>query len=102
MNGKQTYSVEFREQALAKVLQRGNRSVGTVASEQNMNVLTLRKWIRVSNAANRNPGPVDARRPEDGAVTLTGRRRKNCWGRVFAQTADGFWASSVKRCHASK
>ncbi|OWJ56064.1 transposase, partial [Paraburkholderia caledonica] len=28
MKGKQTYSVEFREQALAKVLQRGNRSVG--------------------------------------------------------------------------
>jgi len=65
---KQTYSAEFREQALAKVLQRGNRSVGTVASELNMNVLTLRKWIRVSNAANRNPGPVDARRPEDWSL----------------------------------
>lgn len=65
---KQTYPVEFREQALAKVLQRGNRSVGTVAAELNMNVLTLRKWIRVSNAANRNPGPVDARRPEDWSL----------------------------------
>ena len=68
MNAKQTYSVEFREQALAKVLQRGNRSVGTVAAELNMNVLTLRKWIRVSNAANRNPEPVDARRPEDWSL----------------------------------
>jgi transposase-like protein len=68
LNGKRTYSVEFREQALAKVLQRGNRSVGTVASELNMNVLTLRKWIRVSNAANRNPAPVDARRPEDWSL----------------------------------
>lgn len=68
MNAKQTYSVEFREQALAKVLQRGNRSVGTVAAELNMNVLTLRKWIRVSNAANRNPGRVDARRPEDWSL----------------------------------
>ncbi|MGF6298014.1 transposase-like protein [Paraburkholderia sp. WC7.3d] len=68
MNAKQTYSVEFREQALAKVLQRGNRSVGTVASELNMNVLTLRKWIRVSNAANRNQGPIDARRPEDWSL----------------------------------
>ncbi|MFP3559472.1 IS3 family transposase [Paraburkholderia sp. SIMBA_049] len=68
MKTKQTYSVEFREQALAKVLQRGNRSVETVASELNMNVLTLRKWIRVSNAANRNPGPVDARRPEDWSL----------------------------------
>jgi transposase-like protein len=68
LNAKQTYSVEFREQALAKVLQRGNRSVGTVAAELNMNVLTLRKWIRVSNAANRNPGRVDARRPEDWSL----------------------------------
>lgn len=68
MKVKQTYSVEFREQALAKVLQRGNRSVGTVAAELNMNVLTLRKWIRVSNAASRNTGPVDARRPEDWSL----------------------------------
>jgi transposase-like protein len=68
LNAKQTYSVEFREQALAKVLQRGNRSVGAVAAELNMNVLTLRKWIRVSNAANRNPGRVDARRPEDWSL----------------------------------
>ncbi len=68
MNAKQTYSVEFREQALAKVLQRGNRSVGTVAPELNMNVLTLRKWIRVSDAADRNPGPLDARRPEDWSL----------------------------------
>jgi transposase-like protein len=65
---KQTYSAEFKEQALAKVLQRGNRSVGTVAAELNMNVLTLRKWIRVSNAASRNTGPVDARRPEDWSL----------------------------------
>jgi transposase-like protein len=65
---KQTYSVEFREQALAKALQRGNRSVGPVASELNMSVLTLRKWIRVSNAASRNPGPSDARRPQDWSL----------------------------------
>lgn len=68
MNAKRTYSVEFREQALAKVLQRGDRSVEMVASELNMNVLTLRKWIRVSNAANRKQGPVDARRPEDWSL----------------------------------
>lgn len=68
MKVKQKYSVEFREQALAKALQRGSRSVGAVAAELNMNALTLRKWIRVSNATNRNPGPVDARRPEDWSL----------------------------------
>ncbi|MFC0691873.1 hypothetical protein [Paraburkholderia humisilvae] len=33
-----------------------------------MNALTLRKWIRVSNTASRNPGPVDARRPGDWSL----------------------------------
>ncbi|MFC7633721.1 hypothetical protein ACFQVB_40150 [Paraburkholderia humisilvae] len=49
-------------------MQRGNRSVGTVAAKLNMNALTLRKWIRVSNTASRNPGPVDARRPGDWSL----------------------------------
>ena len=68
MKTKQTYSVEFREQALAKALQRGNRSVGAVAAELNMNVLTLKKWIRVSNAASRNPKPVEERRAQDWSL----------------------------------
>ncbi|MGV7244868.1 transposase [Caballeronia sp. M23-90] len=45
---KQTYSAEFKEQALAKVLNRGSRTVGSVADELNMNALTLRKWMRGS------------------------------------------------------
>jgi transposase-like protein len=59
LKAKQTYSVEFRKRALAKVLQRGNRSVGAVFA---------RKWIRVPNAANRSPGPVEARRPQDWSL----------------------------------
>jgi transposase-like protein len=39
LKAKQTYSVEFKEQALSKVLQRGSRTVGSVADELNMNVL---------------------------------------------------------------
>lgn len=62
---KQTYSVEFKEQALSKVLQRGSRTVGSVADELNMNLLTLRKWMRGSAAAGRSSGSGQAKRPAD-------------------------------------
>ncbi|WP_224796836.1 DDE-type integrase/transposase/recombinase, partial [Pandoraea sputorum] len=62
---KQTYSVEFKAQALAKVLQRGSRTVGAVADELDVNVLTLRKWMRGTTAANRSSSSGHARRPED-------------------------------------
>jgi len=62
---KQTYSVEFKEQALSKVLQRGSRTVGAVADELNVNVLTLRNWMRGTAAANRSSSSGHARRPED-------------------------------------
>jgi hypothetical protein len=42
------HSIEFQEQALSKVRQRGTRSVLDVANELNMTVGTLRKWISKS------------------------------------------------------
>lgn len=68
VKGEQTYSVEFKEQALSKVLQRGSRAVGAVADELNVNVLTLKKWMRGAAAANRSSGSADARRPEDWSL----------------------------------
>jgi transposase-like protein len=68
LKAKQTYSVEFREQALSKVLQRGNRTVGAVADELNVNVLTLRKWMRSAAAANRSLSSGHAKRPEDWSL----------------------------------
>ena len=68
MQVKQTYSAEFKEQALSKVLQRGSRSVGAVADELNMNALTLRKWMRVSAAAGRGPDSGRAKRPDDWSL----------------------------------
>jgi transposase-like protein len=43
------HSIEFQEQALIKVRERGTRSVQDVANDLNMNVGTLRKWISKSN-----------------------------------------------------
>ncbi|AKK25005.1 transposase [Pandoraea oxalativorans] len=68
MKAKRTYSVEFKEQALSKALQRGSRSVAGVADELNVNVLTLRKWMRGATAANRSSGSADTRRPEDWSL----------------------------------
>jgi transposase-like protein len=68
LKAKQTYSVEFKEQALSKVLQRGDRTVGAVADELNVNVLTLRKWMRGAAATNRNSSSGHARRPEDWSL----------------------------------
>jgi len=43
------HSLEFREQALGKVRQRGARSVQDIANDLNMPVGTLRKWIGHAN-----------------------------------------------------
>ena len=43
------HSIEFQEQALRKVRQRGTRSVQDVASDLNMAVGPLRKWLSKSN-----------------------------------------------------
>ena len=43
------HSLEFREQALSKVRQRGARSVQDIASDLNMSAGTLRKWVGQAN-----------------------------------------------------
>ncbi len=43
------HSIEFQEQALIKVRDRGTRSVLDVANDLHMSVGTLRKWISKSN-----------------------------------------------------
>ena len=43
------HSIEFQEQALIKVRERGTRSVQDVADDLNMAVGTLRKWLTKSN-----------------------------------------------------
>jgi transposase-like protein len=65
---KQTYSVEFKEQALLKVLHRGSRTIGSVADELNMNVMTLKNWMKGAAASARSEGSGHARRPEDWSL----------------------------------
>ena len=40
------YSAAFKEQALSKVLSRGDRTIGSVAEELNLSVFTLKNWMK--------------------------------------------------------
>lgn len=42
------YTPEFKEQAILKVLQRGNKTLQTIANELNVNLFTLKEWLRKS------------------------------------------------------
>jgi transposase-like protein len=68
LKAKQTYSAEFKEQALSKVLQRGSRTVGSVADELNVNSFTLRNWMKGTTSAARGSGSEHAKRPEDWSL----------------------------------
>jgi transposase-like protein len=43
---KPKYSQAFREQALQKLLQRGDKTIPCIAEELNINVFTLKHWLR--------------------------------------------------------
>ena len=58
------HPIEFQEQALIKVRERGTRSVQDIATDLNMNVGTLRKWTTKSNRKVQAGEPA-ARLPED-------------------------------------
>ena len=59
---KSQYSEEFIEQALVKLLSRGNRSVKSVAQELNVNYHTAKNWLKRGSAGSVS---VKERRPQD-------------------------------------
>jgi len=61
------YSADFKEQALVKVYSRGNnQSIQSVANELNINLTTLKTWMKQSEQdVNKPPAPPKSKRPED-------------------------------------
>lgn len=59
------HTIEFREQALIKVRERGTRSVQDVADDLHMAVGTLRKWLSKSSQAKGAVSEAPARLPDD-------------------------------------
>lgn len=43
---RQHYSEEFKDQALTKVLQRGDKTIQCIANELNINTHTLKTWLK--------------------------------------------------------
>jgi transposase-like protein len=60
------YSAGFKEQALLKVYSRGNnQSIQSVADELNINLTTLKTWMKQSEQDINKPAPPKSKRPED-------------------------------------
>ncbi len=62
---KPKYSEAFIEQAVVKLLTRGDRSVQSVASELNVNYHTAKYWIKRELLNKGAPAPIKERRPQD-------------------------------------
>lgn len=61
---KPKYSQEFREQALQKVLQRGDKTIECIATELNINIFTLKHWLKTYRPEIMS-SPQVAKRPID-------------------------------------
>ena len=60
------YSAGFKEQALVKVYSRGNnQSIQSVADELNINLTTLKTWMKQSEQDVNKPAQPKSKRPED-------------------------------------
>ena len=68
MERNATYSPAFKEQALVKVLSRGSRTIRSVADELNVNVYTLKNWMKVIVNKDLKAAPVKERRPQDWSL----------------------------------
>jgi transposase-like protein len=58
------YSEEFKEQALAKVLQRGDKSIQLIADELTISVFTLKGWLKQSRSTP-TTDMIKHQRPQD-------------------------------------
>ena len=65
---KSTYSEAFVEQALVKLLSRGDRSIRSVADDLNVNYHTLKNWMKRKAQGNRSELVNKEKRPQDWGV----------------------------------
>ena len=65
---KTTYSEAFKEQALQKVFQRGQRSVQAIADELNVNYFTLKGWMKKKRPVDRSGLPQREKRAEEWSL----------------------------------
>ena len=68
MKEKTKYTEGFREQALEKVYSRGNRSVKAVAEELNVNLWTLKNWMKAHKETSILKSGTTTKRPQDWSL----------------------------------
>ena len=61
---KLSYTEAFKEQAMEKVLQRGHKTIQTIADELNVNHYTLKSWLRTYRRESMSKTPA-SKRPKD-------------------------------------
>ncbi len=59
------YTKAFKEQAVEKVLQRGDKTINSIADELNVNHYTLKNWLRPYYQRAFMPKPPANKRPQD-------------------------------------
>jgi transposase-like protein len=70
MKAKNQYTEDYKEQALVKVYNRGDRTIRSIAEELNINLLTLKNWMKQttppdkSRTARREKSPQEWRPDE--------------------------------------
>lgn len=62
---KENYSEGYKEQALAKVYNRGSKTVREVADDLNLNYHTLKNWMKAAPIANTAAASSRDKRPSD-------------------------------------
>jgi transposase len=68
MKEKMQYTEAFREQSLEKVYSRGSRSVKSVAEELDVNLWTLKNWMKAYKEVSLSKNGVSTRRPKDWSL----------------------------------
>jgi transposase-like protein len=62
---KTKYSDDFKDQALAKVYSRGNRTIQAIADDMNLSVHTLKTWMNSTLHNDKNHARPKAKCPQD-------------------------------------
>ncbi len=63
----QRYSKAFKEQAISKVLQRGDKTIQCIADELNVNLFTLKNWLKKPRTTPMTDTPMN-KRPADWSM----------------------------------
>jgi len=65
MKSNSTYTEDYKEQALLKVYTRGDRTIRSIADELNINVFTLKNWMKQTAADKKNPSARREKTPQE-------------------------------------